>query len=530
MELLFHYSIGQLCLLHPFSLLLCFLLLFVFLFIRNNNRSVGTKKGNNPPPSPWKLPIIGNLHQLGSLPHRGLHSLAQSHGPLMLLHFGSKPTLVVSSPDAAREILKTHDLIFSSRPDSSFPRRLLYNHKDIAFAPYGEYWRQVRKICVLQLLSMKSVQSFQPVREEETKAMIKNIQKSCSSLPSFSALVDLSEVLLSLTNDITCRVALGKKYGGEEGCGKRFKKMIDEFVYLLGVFNVGDFITWLGWVNYVIGLEERVEKNFAEIDSFLDQVIEDHIHGKRKKNGDHNDADGGGQDFVDFLLRVQQDETAEITLGRDHLKGIIMDMFSAGTETTSTLLEWTMARLLKHPEVMNEVQKEIRRVASATGRAYIIEDDIEEMHYLKAVIKETLRLHPPGPLLIPRESTKDAKIKGYDIPAKTTVIINAWAIGRDPASWDDPEEFKPKRFCNDTSSIDFKGHDFQLIPFGAGRRGCPGTHFASAVVELALANLLHKFDWALPNGANGDALDDTEAPGLSCRLKSPLLAIATTYY
>ncbi|XP_043688632.1 cytochrome P450 736A117-like isoform X2 [Telopea speciosissima] len=448
----------------------------------------------------------------------------------MLLHFGSKPTLVVSSPDAAREIMKTHDLIFSSRPNSSFGRRLMYNHKDIGSAPYGDYWRQVRKICVLQLLSTKRVQSLQQVREEEVKEMMENIKRSCSNSPTFSALVDLREVLMSLTNDIICRVALGKKYGGEEGSGRRFRKMMIELGYLLGVFNVGDFIPWLSWVNYVIGLEERVEKLFAEIDSFLDEVIEDHIHGKRGEYVGNYDADDGGKDFVDFLLRIQQDKNAEITLGREHIKGIVMDMFAAGTDTSTSLLEWTIARLLKHPEVMKEVQKEVRGVAFATGREFIEEDDIEQMHYLKAVIKEMLRLHPPLPLLVPRESTEETKIKGYDIPAKTIVIINAWAIGRDPTSWDDPEEFKPKRFFNDASSIDFKGHDFQLIPFGAGRRGCPGTHFAIAIIELALANLLHKFDWALPNGANGEALDITESPGLSIHLKSPLLAVATPHY
>ncbi|XP_043690189.1 cytochrome P450 736A117-like [Telopea speciosissima] len=447
----------------------------------------------------------------------------------MLLHFGNKPTLVVSSPDAPREILQTHDVIFSNRPDSSFARQLLYNHKDIVFAPYGEYWRQVRRIFVLQLLSTKRVQSLQQVREEEVKEMMENIQRSCSNLPSFSALVDLSEVLMSLTNDITSRVALGKKYGGEEGSGRRLRKMFTELGYLLGIFNVGDFIPWLGWVNYVIGLEERVEKNFAEIDSFIDEVIEDHIHGKRREYVGNYDADGGGKDFVDFLLRMQQDKSAEITLGIEHIKAIVLGMFSAGTETSHSLLESTMARLLKHPEFMEEIQKEVRAVAFAAGRENIKEDDIEQMHYLKAVIKETLRLHPPIPLF-QHESTEEAKLKGYDIPAKTTVIINAWAIGRDPTSWIDPEEFKPKRFFNDASSIDFKGRDFQLIPFGAGRRGCPGTHFAIAVVELALANLLHKFDWALPNGAHGEALDITEAPGISSHLKSPLLAVATPHY
>ncbi|KAJ4968470.1 hypothetical protein NE237_015171 [Protea cynaroides] len=427
--------------------------------------------------------------------------------------------------------MKNHDHIFSSRPASSFRRKLLYNYKGLAFAPYGEYWKQVRKICVLQLLTKKRVQSFQPVREEETKAMIEIIERSCSSSPSFSALVDLRKVLMSLSNDVTCRVALGKKYGREGAGGLRFRKMIAEFMYLVGVFNVGDYIPWLGWVNYIVGLEQRREKNFEEINSFLDQVIEDHILRRRRKDyGDNdNDVDGVGQDFVDFLLQIQEDKSAENITGRENIKAIIMDMFAAGTETSSILLEWTMARLLQHPEVMEEVQKEVRGVAFTTGKANITEDDIEHMPYLKAVIKETLRLHPPLPLL-PRESTEDAKIYEYDIPAKTTVIINAWAIGRDPESWDDPDQFKPKRFMNDASSIDFNGHDFQFIPFGAGRRGCPGINFANSLIGLALASLLHKFDWALPNGENGEALDLTEVLGISSNLKSPLLAVATPHY
>ncbi|XP_043701809.1 cytochrome P450 71A1-like [Telopea speciosissima] len=518
---------GQGDLLHAF-LLLCFPILLLFVFFFKNNNRVGNQR-HHLPPSPWKFPIIGNLHQLGPLPHRNLQSLAKRYGPLMLLHLGSKPTLVVSSADAAREIMKTHDLIFSSRPDTNFGRRLSFDCKDIAVTPYGEYWRQVRRICVLHLLSTKRVQSLRPVREEETRAMTEKIQSSCSSSPSFSALVNLSEVLMSLTNDITSRVALGKKYGGDEGGGQRFKEMMRELGYLLGVFNVGDFIPWLGWVNFVNGLEKRVEKNFIERDSFMNQVIEDHTNEKRKKEYGDDADDSGGKDFVGSLLKIQQDNNAEIALGRDNIKAIVMDMFTGGTDTSNVLIQWTMAELLKHPEVMKEIQKELRGVAR--GEAIITEDDIEQMHYLKAVIKESVRLHPPNPLLIPRESMENVKIQGFDIPAKTTVIINAWAIGRDSVSWDEPEKFNPKRFLNDaTSSIDFRGHDFQLIPFGAGRRGCPGTQFAITIVELALANLLHKFDWILPNGASGEDLDTTEAPGITCHLNSPLLAVATPHF
>ncbi|KAG5522984.1 hypothetical protein RHGRI_034955 [Rhododendron griersonianum] len=150
---------------------------------------------------------------------------------------------------------------------------------------------------------------------------------------------------------------------------------------------------------------------------------------------------------------------------------------------------------------MKKLQAEIQLIAQSNQP--VIEDDLDQMPYLKAVIKETLRLHPPIPIIVPRESTKDVQVKGYDIAAGTRLLVNAWAIGQDPASWDEPEEFRPERFLNGRS-IDFRGHDFELIPFGAGRRGCPGIQFAAVVDELAVANLVHKFDFALPNGVELD--------------------------
>jgi cytochrome P450 len=200
-------------------------------------------------------------------------------------------------------------------------------------------------------------------------------------------------------------------------------------------------------------------------------------------------------------------------------------MFAAGTDTTHTALEWTMTELLKHPEVMKKAQDEIRRITGS--KISVTQDDVEKTLYLKAVIKESLRLHPPIPTLIPRESTKDVKVQGYDILAKTRVIINAWAIGRDPSSWENPDEFRPERFLE--GAIDFKGNDFQFILFGAGRRGCPGTTFASSVIEITLASLLHKFNWALPGGAKPEDLDITEAPGLAIHRKFPLVVIATPH-
>ena len=200
-------------------------------------------------------------------------------------------------------------------------------------------------------------------------------------------------------------------------------------------------------------------------------------------------------------------------------------MFAAGTDTTYTVLEWAMAELLKRPVIMQKLQAEVRSVVG--NRTNITEEDLGHMNYLKAVIKETLRFHPPIPMLVPRESMRDIKLNGYDIATGTQVLVNAWAIATDPSSWDQPFEFKPERFLN--SSIDFKGHDFQFIPFGAGRRGCPGILFAMAVNEIILASLVHQFDWSLPGGAAGEDLDMSETAGLAIHKKSPLLAVATPY-
>ncbi|KAL2933837.1 Cytochrome P450 71A25 [Bienertia sinuspersici] len=468
------------------------------------------------PPSPPKLPILGNLHQLGIYPHQTLQSFSRQYGELMLLHLGSKPALVVSSAKAAREVMKTHDIVFSNRPQSIISKRLIYNRKNVAGAPYGEYWRQMKSICVLQLLSSKRVRSFHDVREEEVTVMMAKIRKSKSA-------VNLSEIFMTFTNDVICRVAFGRKYSGEKD-GAKFKELLREFVELLGTFTVSNFIPWLAWVDQLNGLHNKMNKLAKEFDEFLERIVEEHM--ARQSNKKHNRASEGElKDFVDVLLQAQMDSTAGFPISRDSIKALILDMFAGGTDTTYTVLEWAMTELLRHPTIMKKLQEEVRGIT--TGQADVSEDDLEKMKYLKAVIKETLRLHPPIPLLVPRESTQDVIINGYHIAAGTRVITNAWAIHRDPATWEKPEEFHPERFLK--SSIDFKGQDFELIPFGSGRRGCPGILFAIASNELVLANLLCKFNWSLPGEQQSETLDMTQRTGLTIHRKVPLLASHNGY-
>ncbi|KAL6198782.1 hypothetical protein ACLB2K_028571 [Fragaria x ananassa] len=403
--------------------------------------------------------------------------------------------------------MKTNDLIFCTKPKLTVIDKLLYQGKDVATAPYGEYWRQIRSICVLQLLSNKRVQSFRGVREEEVTLLIQNIeQSSMLSLP-----VNLSELFSLYTNDVICRLAFGKKYsGGSEGAIK-FKKLLGEFMGLLSGFSVGDYIPLLSWVNHFSGLDARVEKVSKEFDEFLDTIVDEHMVNLSTERNICGEEGEVRKDFVDLLLEVQNNNISGSSIDRDGIKAVILDMFVGGTDTTSTVLEWAMTELVRHPKVMKRLQNEIMGIAN--GKQDITETDLDKMPYLKAVIKETLRLYPPLPLGSMRESIQDAKIKGYHIAARTMVIVNAWTIGRDPSLWDEPEEFQPERFIN--SSVDFRGQDFRLIPFGAGRRGCPGVIFATATNELVLANLVHKFEWALPNGGRAEqGMNMTECSGL----------------
>ncbi|ERN13567.1 hypothetical protein AMTR_s02359p00000360, partial [Amborella trichopoda] len=231
------------------------------------------------------------------------------------------------------------------------------------------------------------------------------------------------------------------------------------------------------------------------------------------------------KDLVDVLLQLLREGTPDFTLSTDNIKSVVMDRFVAGTATTATTLVWGMSELMKNQLAMKKAQDEVCGIAKSNNTNMIEERDLHQLHYLKAVVKEILRLHPPSPLLVPRELIEDCNIEGYHIPAKARVFVNAWAIGRHPYSWIDPEDFRPERFVG--SNIDYRGQDFALIPFEAGRRGCPGIFFAMAIVELALANVLLCFNWAMPDGKYPEDLDTNEASGLAVHKETSLPLVAT---
>ncbi|KAM3286097.1 desmethyl-deoxy-podophyllotoxin synthase [Capsicum chacoense] len=492
-----------------FPMLIAFLL-FATIAAKLLKRS---KIQNKLPPGPRKLPLIGNLHQLSSsLPHHAFKNLAKKYGPVMHLQLGEVSALIVSSPEVAKEVLKTHDLIFANRPQLLSVEILSNNSPSLSFSPYGANWRQLRKVCVSELLSAKRVQSFESIREEEVENLIEAISSTPPQVP-----IDISKIIFSMTNNITARAAFGKKckHKGE------FIAAMKIITKLSGGFDIPDLFPSFEIFHSLSGVRPALEKVRQKVDKILEDIIEEHKTNRREMSSNvlHK------EDLVDILLRVQESGDLEIPISRNTLKSVILEMFMGGTDTSSTVLEWAISEMMKNPLVMEKAQAEVRKVFE--GKSKITESEIQKLDYMKLVIKETLRMHPPLPLLLPREANEKCEIGGYEIPAKTKVIINAWAIDRHPEHWKNAECFEPERFQD--SAFDFIGTNLQYIPFGAGRRICPGTIFGIANVELPLAKLLFHFDWKLPDGMEAIDLDMTETFGAIAGRKNDLYLVPKPY-
>ncbi|KAK7292474.1 hypothetical protein RIF29_08255 [Crotalaria pallida] len=471
------------------------------------------------PPGPWKLPLIGNLHQLASAtsshPHRALRELAHKYGPLMHLQLGEISAVIVSSPNMAKEIMKTHDLSFANRPKFLSSEIIAYGSSDMAFAPYGDYWRQMRKICMLELLSVKKVQSFSHIREDEVAKLIGTIQSSKG------AAINLSNMVKSFVSTFVSRAVFGNISEDQE----EFLLLVKKAAEVSDGLDVADLFPSLKPIHFITGLKATLEKMHQQVDKIVDKIIKENQVTQRRKKEGMGGKFNKNENLVEVLLRVQS-STLEFPITINNVKAAIWDIFAAGTDSSATVVEWGMSELMRNPRVMKKAQAEIRQ--TFRGKQTIHEADIGELSYLKEVMRETMRLHPPFPLLLPRECREACNIGGYDIPIETKVIINAWAVARDPEHWYDAERFIPERF-HGTCCIDFKGTNFEYLPFGAGRRVCPGISFGLATVEFALAKLLYHFDWELPQGMEPEDLDMDEAFGLVAGRKNSLYLIPTPY-
>ncbi|KAM7529389.1 hypothetical protein LguiB_032799 [Lonicera macranthoides] len=400
-------------------------------------------------------------------------------GPIFHLQVCEISTLVISSKELAEEALKIHDLEFAQRPKSLIVKIVNYNGSGLIFSPHGGKWREMRKICVLEFLSAIRVESFKLIREGDAWGLIQSISNSLShgDVP-----INLSKMIFGWVSSMVSKAVFGKKY-----------KEVDEF---------------------------KMEKRQRRIDEIIEHIISEH----KAKRESFEEDESMVEDLVYVLLRLKASGELKYPLTTNNVKGLIVDIMAAGSVNPPIVIEWAMAELLKNPRVMEKAQAEVRQVLKKNTK--IKEKYTQELIYLKAVVKETLPLHPPIPL-IQRECSKICEINGYQIPMNTKILINAWAIGRDPKEWTDPNSFKPERFLD--SSINFVGSNYEYIPFGAGRRMCPGGSFGLSIATLLLAHFLFHFDWKLPYGIKYEELDMSEVSGPSNKKLNDLFVIPVVY-
>lgn len=442
----------------------------------------------------------------------------------MFLQLGTLPAIVISSAEVLRDVLRTHDIIFSNKPVMTATWKLSYCGKDMAASQYNDPWKQMKKVTMLGLLSIRRIKLGRSVRVSEIGTVLEAITRQITGDPcSKSKGFNFSEMMNELTNRIICRIAFGIKNDKNQYQESRLYKLLRETQWLMGGFFVGDYFPWLKWVHIVTGQQRRLQNNFKELDQYYTKVISQHIDDLNSFGNQKDHQDDGDYDLLHTVLQLRDGSgEANVFNDMDYVKGLMTDIFIGGTDALASTLDWTMSELLRHPTSMAKVQHEVRTVADGIRNKLVEESDLPKLHYMKQVIKETLRLRPPAPLIIRASTSSACKLFDYDIPSTTRVYINVQSMGLDAKQWEDPEEFRPERFGDDDSEGYKVGVDFDVLAFGMGRRSCPGINFLTVVLELTLANLLCCFDWSLPEGMEADDLNMEKTIGLTVNRNVPL--------
>nr|AJD87470.1 cytochrome P450 CYP76AD14 [Basella alba] len=458
------------------------------------------------PPGPKPLPIIGNVLELGSKPHRSFTNLAKVHGPLISLRLGSVTTIIVSSSHVAKEMFLKNDQSLSSNRTIPHSVTAGDHHKlTMSWLPVSPKWRSFRKITTFHLLSPQRLDACCSLRQAKVQQLFEYVlQCSRTGQP-----VDIGKAAFTTSLNLLSKLFFSLELAHHRSTkSQEFKDLIWNIMEDIGKPNIADHFPCLKYFD-PSGIRRRLASSFERLIEVFQDIIRQRM--SLSFGSSHNN------DVLDVLLGLYNQK--ELTM--DEINHLLVDIFDAGTDTTSSTFEWSMAELMKNRRIMEKAQAEILHVLGKNS--YIQESDISKLPYLRAIIKETLRLHPPTVFLLPRKADADVELYGYVVPKDAQILVNLWALGRDPAVWENPDEFSPDRFMG--SEIDVKGRDFGLLPFGAGRRICPGMNLAIRMLTLMLATLLRSFDWKLPEGEAPAQLDMDEKFGIALQKTTPLKII-----
>ncbi|XP_049415620.1 labd-13Z-ene-9,15,16-triol synthase, chloroplastic-like isoform X1 [Solanum stenotomum] len=476
------------------------------------------KEESRLPPGPRGLPIVGFLPFLRTNLHHQLTELSQQFGPIYKFWLGGKLCVVLNSPSLAKEVVRDQDSIFANRDPPIAGLVATYGGLDIGFSPYGSYWRDMRKLFVREMLSNRNLEACYSLRRHEVRKTIRNVHTKIGSLTDIGELAFVTEmnVIMSMIfgSNFVEKMEKHKKDGTE------FRELVIKYLQILGKPNISDFFPMLARFD-LQGIQKDAEALLKSVESILDPAINEHL----KMLSDRREGEIQGNEkknFIQILLELMEQKDIGISLDLVKIKSILVDIVIGGTDSTITTVEWVMTELLNNPETMSKVQQELKHVV---GMNNIVEEShLLELHYLDAVLKETLRLHPALPLLLPKRPSQSAIVGGYTIPEGTKVFLNVYAIHRDPQVWESPLEFQPERFLSRSTNLDYAGNNMKYLPFGSGRRICAGLPLAEKMVMFMLASLLHSFDWKLPEG---EKVDLSEGFGLVIKKSERLFAIPT---
>ncbi|KAK7308879.1 hypothetical protein RJT34_05189 [Clitoria ternatea] len=467
------------------------------------------KTNHKLPPGPSPIPIFGNLLEMGKKPHQSLAKLAKIHGPVMHLKLGQVTTIIISSADMAKEILQTHDLLFSNR---TVPQAVtVHNHDQysLAFLPVSPLWRDMRKICNNQLFANKTLDSSQHLRRKKMHELLNDVHQSSLT----GEAVDIGRVAFKTSINFLSNTIFSMDFVHSVGDTGEYKDIVVNILKAVGTPNMADFFPLLRIVDPQ-GIKRSCALYVGKLFHVFGNLIDERLALRNEKGFVTNN------DMLDALLDISKQNNQE--MDKDKIEHLLHDLLVAGTDTTSYTLEWAMAELIHNPITMSKAKKELEETIGI-GRL-VEESDIARLPYLQAIMKETLRLHPPAPFLLPRKAKADVELNGYTIPKGAQVLINEWAIARDSKVWDNPHMFSPERFLG--SKLDIKGQSFQLTPFGSGRRICPGMPLAIRMLHLMLGSLVNSFEWKLENGTSPEDMDMEDAvQGNALRKSEPLRVI-----